>query len=180
MAGRRSSRVVDDFSTLRARHIDAVRAFTPEAIARLSWSRERVRAEQVRRLRRVLAHAQTYSPFHARRLAHIDAEAFELEDLVTLPSMTKDDVMDAWDDVVTDRELHLEDVAVHLDRLLSGEKQMRIFGANIMLQRREGPPANAASFCGIGKPLSLPRTLPTAWRLGKTSENRQPARDGRL
>jgi phenylacetate-CoA ligase len=113
---------VDDFSTLRARHLEAVRAFTPEAIARLSWSRERVRAEQVRCLRRVLAHAQTYSPFHARRLAHIDAEAFELEDLVTLPSMTKDDVMDAWDDVVTDRELHLQDVAVHLDRLLSGEK----------------------------------------------------------
>jgi phenylacetate-CoA ligase len=113
---------VDDFSTLRARHLEAVRAFTPEAIARLSWSRERVRAEQVRCLRRVLAHAQTYSPFHARRLAHIDAEAFELEDLVTLPSMTKDDVMDAWDDVVTDRELHLQDVAAHLDRLRSGEK----------------------------------------------------------
>lgn len=113
---------MDDFSTLRARHLEAVRAFTPEAIARLSWSRERVRAEQVRCLRRVLAHAQTYSPFHARRLAHIDAEAFELEDLVTLPSMTKDDVMDAWDDVVTDRELHLQDVAAHLDRLRSGEK----------------------------------------------------------
>jgi phenylacetate-CoA ligase len=113
---------MDDFATLRARHIDAVRAFTPEAIARLSWSRERVREEQVQRLRSVLAHAQCHSPFHAARLAHVDAEAFELEDLATLPSMTKDDVMEAWDEVVSDRELHLQDVAAHLDALLSGEK----------------------------------------------------------
>ena len=117
---------MDDFPTLRARHIDSVRAFTPEAVARLSWGRERVREEQVRRLRRVLAHAQRHSPFHAARQARVDAEAFQLEDLVELSSMTKDDVMDAWDQVVTDRELHLEDVTAHLDGLLSGEKQTRI------------------------------------------------------
>jgi phenylacetate-coenzyme A ligase PaaK-like adenylate-forming protein len=113
---------VDDFPTLRARHIDSVRSFTPEAVARLSWSRERVHHEQVRGLRRVLAHAQRHSSFHAARLGHVDAETFQLEDLVALPSMTKDDVMDAWDQVVTDRELHLEDVTAHLDKLLSGEK----------------------------------------------------------
>ena len=113
---------MDNFSSLRARHIEDVRAFTPEAIARLSWSRERVREEQVRRLRRMLAHAQRHSRFHAARLAHIDAETFQLEDLEALPSMTKDDVMNAWDEVVTDPELHLQDVAAHLDTLLSGEK----------------------------------------------------------
>ena len=120
--GRRSNKSVDDFPTLHARHIDAVRAFTPEAIARLSWSRERVHQEQVRGLRRVLAHAQRHSPFHAARLGHVDAETFHLEDLIALPSMTKNDVMDAWDQVVTDRELRLEDVAAHLDALLSGKK----------------------------------------------------------
>jgi phenylacetate-CoA ligase len=113
---------VDDFSRLRARHIEDVRAFTTEAIARLSWSRERVRDEQVRRLRRMLAHAQRHSRFHAARLAHIDAETCQLEDLEALPSMTKDDVMNAWDEVVTDPELHLKDVAAHLDALLSGDK----------------------------------------------------------
>ena len=101
---------MDDFGILRARHIEDVRAFTPEAIARLSWSRERVREEQGRRLRRVLAHAQANPP------------AFQLGDLEALPSMTKDDVMDAWDEVVTDSELHLQDVVSHLDGLLSGEK----------------------------------------------------------
>ena len=99
-----------------------MRAFTPEAVTRLSWSRERVRHEQVRRLRRVLAHAQRHSPLHAVRLAHVNAEAFQLEDLVALPVMTKNDVMDAWDQVVTDRGLHLQDVTAHLDGLLSGEK----------------------------------------------------------
>jgi hypothetical protein len=121
-AERGSSRTVDDFGILRARHIEDVRAFTPEAIARLSWSRERVREEQGRRLRRVLAHAQAHSPFHAARLADIDPPAFQLEDLEALPSMTKDDVMDAWDEVITDSELHLQDVVSHLDGLLSGEK----------------------------------------------------------
>jgi phenylacetate-CoA ligase len=121
-AARRFSPIVDDFSTLRARHIQAVRAFTPEAIARLSWSRERIREEQVRGLRRIVAHAQRHSPFHAARLGQIDAEALQLEDLAALPSMTKDDVMEAWDEVVTDPELHLQDVATHLDALHSGEK----------------------------------------------------------
>jgi phenylacetate-coenzyme A ligase PaaK-like adenylate-forming protein len=63
----------------------------------------------------MLAHAQAHSPFHAARLADIDPPAFQLEDLEALPSMTKDRVMDAWDEVVTDRELHLQDVASHLD-----------------------------------------------------------------
>ena len=113
---------MDDFSRLRARHIEDVRAFAPEAIARLSWSRERVREEQERGLRRMLAHAQRHSRFHAARLAHIDAEAFQLEALKALPSMTKDDVMGAWDELVTDPDLHLEDVSAHLDALLCGEK----------------------------------------------------------
>ena len=141
---------MDEFGTLRARHIEDVRAFTPEAIARLAWSRERVREEQGRRLRRMLAHAQAHSPFHAARLADIDPQAFQLEDLEALPSMTKDHVMDAWDEVVTDRELHLQDVAQPSRR----REQMRIVGANIMRPRREGPPVSAASSCGIGKPSS--------------------------
>jgi phenylacetate-CoA ligase len=113
---------MDDFATLHANHIDAVRAFTPEAVARLSWSRERVREEQLWRLRRVLAHARRASPFHAARLEHVDAATFGLEDLAAIPAMTKDDVMNAWDDVVTDRELHLTDVSAHLERLHSGEQ----------------------------------------------------------
>jgi hypothetical protein len=44
---------MEDFQTLGARRIEAVRTFTPEAIARLSWSRKQVREEQVRGLRRV-------------------------------------------------------------------------------------------------------------------------------
>ena len=39
-AERGSSRTVDDFGILRARHIEDVRALTPEAIARLAWSRQ--------------------------------------------------------------------------------------------------------------------------------------------
>jgi phenylacetate-CoA ligase len=79
-------------------------------------------------LRRVLGHAQRHSPFHAARLAHVDTENLQLEDLAAVPSMTKDDVMGAWDQVVTDRELHLEDVTARLDELLSGEKTNAYLG----------------------------------------------------
>jgi phenylacetate-coenzyme A ligase PaaK-like adenylate-forming protein len=61
-------------------------------------------------------------------LAHVDTENLQLEDLAAVPSMTKDDVMDAWDQVVTDRELHLEDVTARLDELLSGEKTNAYLG----------------------------------------------------
>jgi phenylacetate-coenzyme A ligase PaaK-like adenylate-forming protein len=113
---------MDDFATIRAKHVDAVRAYTPEAVARLSWSRDRVREEQVLRLRHVLAQAQGNSPFHAARLGRINAITFQLEELQSLPAMTKEDVMGAWDEVVTDRELHLRDVTAHLDALLSGQE----------------------------------------------------------
>lgn len=109
-----------DFESLRNKHLAEVRAFTTEAIARLSWSREEVLAEQTRRLRKVVAHAQQASPFHAGRLGHLEAAKLELSDLAKIPVMTKDDVMASWDRVVTDRRLRLTDLDDHLKRELSG------------------------------------------------------------
>jgi phenylacetate-coenzyme A ligase PaaK-like adenylate-forming protein len=74
-------------------------------IERLGWSAEQLAGLQRARLRALLARAIERSPFHAARLAGIDASRFELTDLARLPVMTKAQMMESFDDVVTDRRL---------------------------------------------------------------------------
>ena len=112
-----------EFEALRTKHISELRAFTGKAVERLQWSRERVQEEQTRRLRKIIAHAQQSSPYYADRLGHIEASTLEVGDLVKIPPLTKQDVMDNWDRLVTDPQLRLEDVTTHIDRLHSGEEQ---------------------------------------------------------
>lgn len=109
-----------DFQKLRSRHIEDIRAYTPEAVEHLSWSRDQVRDEQTRCLRKVIAHAQQCSPFYADRLGHVEASTFEVRDLVSIPPLTKQEVMENWSRIVTDRRLHLENVTAHLQQLHSG------------------------------------------------------------
>jgi phenylacetate-CoA ligase len=83
---------------------------------RLSWDRARVHAHQRERLRALLAHAVANSQFHARRLAGIDPERFELSDLPGLPVMSKAQMMDSLDELLTDRRLTRSRVEEHLAR----------------------------------------------------------------
>jgi phenylacetate-CoA ligase len=83
----------------------ALLASYPELIARMRWSRARIVAHQRVRLRELLAHAVAHSPYHARRLAGLDVGAVEPEDLSQLPVMTKAQMMDEFDDVLTDPRL---------------------------------------------------------------------------
>jgi phenylacetate-coenzyme A ligase PaaK-like adenylate-forming protein len=97
-----------------------VRAYTAEAVERLSWTREQVQEEQTRRLRKIISHAQQSSPFYADRLGHIEASTFEVSDLPKIPPLTKNEVMKNWDRLVTDSRLRKDDVTAHLERLHSG------------------------------------------------------------
>jgi phenylacetate-CoA ligase len=85
-------------------------------VPRLSWDRERVGAHQRERLRGLLAHALARSPFHARRLAGIDPERFELADLASLPVMSKQQMMERFDELLTDRQITRRGVEEHLAR----------------------------------------------------------------
>jgi phenylacetate-CoA ligase len=95
------------FDSFRRRAQQALFGSLPEHIDRLSWDRPRILAEQRDRCRTLLAVAKERSPFHAGRLAGLDPDTFELDDLACLPVMTKAEMMDAFDDVVTDRRLTL-------------------------------------------------------------------------
>jgi phenylacetate-CoA ligase len=78
--------------------------------ARLSWNPDQIQAVQRQGLARLLAHAAEHSPFHARRLRGIDVDAVDPGDMSALPVMCKADMMDALDDVFTDRRLRRADV----------------------------------------------------------------------
>lgn len=79
-----------------------------ELIDRTGWDRERLRAHQAERLRALLRHAAGHSRFHAERLAGIDLDAVTPGDLSAVPVMTKTELMDRFDDVVTDRRVTRE------------------------------------------------------------------------
>lgn len=93
------------FEPFRARSATIFDAELPGAVDRLGWSGPELRELQERRLRQLLATAKAKSPFHRRRLADVDADHVGLGDLDSLPVMDNADLMEHFDDVVTDRRL---------------------------------------------------------------------------
>lgn len=112
-----------DYHPIRRAQIESLRAYIPEAIERLSWSRDRVLEEQTRQLRAYVGAAQQGSRFMAGRLGHLEASKLDLADLPKIPPIRKADIMSNWDDFVTDDRLHLDEVNAHLRRVLSGEQE---------------------------------------------------------
>jgi phenylacetate-coenzyme A ligase PaaK-like adenylate-forming protein len=97
-----------------------------ELAGQLRWSCAERRSAQTSGLRALLRTALASSPWHAARLGGIDPERVELGDLAGLPTMTKDDLMEHFDEIVTDRRLTRALVEEHLgtvrdDTYLLGE-----------------------------------------------------------
>ena len=85
----------------RAAHYAHLGSLMPELVGRLSWSRAQIEAHKLRAFRELLHHVQKNSPWHAGRVAHLDPSTATLADLVRLPSMNKNDLMENWDEIVT-------------------------------------------------------------------------------
>jgi phenylacetate-coenzyme A ligase PaaK-like adenylate-forming protein len=107
-------------------------------IGRLTWGAERVEEVQRERLRALLATAIDRSPFHRRRLAGtgIDPATFEIGQLATLPTMTKEAMMAEFDDVATDRRVTLAaaeqaiGATTSTPRLMAGERLVLASGGS--------------------------------------------------
>ncbi|MFN0089985.1 MAG: phenylacetate--CoA ligase family protein [Acidimicrobiales bacterium] len=100
--------------TCRARQLETVLAESESWHRRLHWSRPEIEAHQQRLLRRLLAHAIDRSPFHAERLGPVDPSTFTLAQLRELPTMSKRDLMDEFDRVVTDPRVTRAAAEAHL------------------------------------------------------------------
>jgi phenylacetate-coenzyme A ligase PaaK-like adenylate-forming protein len=66
---------------------------------------DRIRQERTQGLRRLLRTAMDSSPWHRRRLNGIHIASVIEDDLEHIPVMTKDDLMDNFDEVITDRRV---------------------------------------------------------------------------
>lgn len=95
----------NSFESMRASVHERILAQLPEHLSRLGWDADRLHAHQTASLRTLLRHAADNSPFHRGRLANVDPENVTLFDLPSLPVMTKAQMMESLDDVLTDRRL---------------------------------------------------------------------------
>jgi phenylacetate-CoA ligase len=116
---------------LRERYGEAFGARLPDHIQRLRWDAGRLAAHQRERLRALLACAIERSPFHARRLAGIDPGRFELNDLASLPVMSKQRMMAGFDELATDRRLSRPRAEAHL--MACAEEPSLLFGRYVCL-----------------------------------------------
>jgi phenylacetate-coenzyme A ligase PaaK-like adenylate-forming protein len=78
------------------------------------WSRGELAAQQARSLQAVRVHATAHSPFY-REIHH----GLDDAPLSELPVVTKQQLMERFDDVVTDRAIRLADVEAYLDRAVA-------------------------------------------------------------
>jgi putative adenylate-forming enzyme len=106
-----------------ARGVRAARALS----AHDGWDAERLRRHQRDRLLGIVRHAAANSPYYRERFAGI--ELSDDLDPTALPTLDKAEMLDHFDDLVTDRRLTLAGVEAHLaelehrddDALLDGE-----------------------------------------------------------
>lgn len=83
-----------------------------ELIERERWPRERLERLQQERLERLTRHAAAHSTFWRERLPA--DRPVTLEDI---PVLTKPELMDRFDDLVTDPRLRLDDLLLHLEQI---------------------------------------------------------------
>lgn len=93
--------VGNDTKALRAAHVEDYRSRLGDFIARLNMDRAAIDGFATSALRRLLLHARDHSSWHAQRLRDIDIESLDVHRLDALPTMTKNDLMTNWDDIVT-------------------------------------------------------------------------------
>ncbi|MGH9024114.1 MAG: phenylacetate--CoA ligase family protein [Acidimicrobiia bacterium] len=115
------------YEDLRRKHRADARAMLPSMLDRVDWPAERTAAHRLAALTQLLAVAERGSPWHRNRLAGLQPAGLqlagpgrELEEadiLALLPVMTKDDLMDNFDEIVTDPRLGLDVVEAHLETL---------------------------------------------------------------
>lgn len=111
---------------------DVVKARTEESAQRLAWPRDRIQAFQSQRLREILRHAASASPYYRETVGHLVAEDAPLS---AFPTMNKSVLMSEFDRIVTDPRLSKAIVEQHVGspqvgQLLLGEYRVAATGGS--------------------------------------------------
>jgi phenylacetate-CoA ligase len=140
---------------------DRLRALAGEQLARDHWPRDRLQAWQGERLRSLLRHAATASPYY-REVLGPDAATGDVP-LAELPTLPKATLMDNFDRIVTDPRLRRTEVEAHL----TGADPGRPLLGRYRVLPPPAPPACAA--CSSTATRSSPPGSPpacAAWPAG--------------
>jgi phenylacetate-CoA ligase len=104
----------DDDGALRRQRAELQNAYLKGA-RRLRWDADRLAAERQQRLRDLLLWAADRSPFWRARLAGRDLATFTEADLPSLPVLTRAEMMEEFDRLVTVPGLTLDRVTEHVE-----------------------------------------------------------------
>ena len=108
---------MEAYEATRQRHIEHLLPQIGEHLERVTWTAERLHAERTAQLRELIGMAVRRSPWHRDRLGEVDLTTLDADDVRHLPVMTKGDLMDNFDAIVTDPEVRLVDVNAHIAKL---------------------------------------------------------------
>ncbi len=111
---------MSEYEALRQRHVADAVALTPRLIGQLDWPAGRLAAHRTRQLRGLVRTAAERSPWYRRRLADVDIGRLDETTLAELPVLTKAELMEHFDDIVTDRRLSLAQLERHLRTVETG------------------------------------------------------------
>jgi phenylacetate-coenzyme A ligase PaaK-like adenylate-forming protein len=102
------------YEGVRQRHVARFRELLPEYVANIGWTAQQLRRAQDEGLRDLVATAIKRSPWHRERLGDLDVAGLRAADLEGLPVMTKRDLMENFDDIVTDGRIDRATCERHL------------------------------------------------------------------
>ncbi len=117
----RADKSVAEGSEVRARHVARFHEIATVLRGRVDWPEQQLREERTRALRSIVATAVERSPWHRSRLSGLDVDALTEVDIARLPTMTKSDLMDNFDAIVTDPRVTLEMCESVLDGRNAGD-----------------------------------------------------------
>jgi phenylacetate-CoA ligase len=113
------------YEALRQRQVARAITLAPRLIQQLDWPADRLTAYRTRRLRRLVRTAAERSPWYRKRLADVDIGRLDEMTLPGLPVLTKTELMEHFDDIVTDRRLSLAQIE---QQLRTAENGSYLFG----------------------------------------------------
>ncbi len=108
---------MEAYEATRQRHIEHLLPRIGEHFERVAWGAERLHAERTAQLGALMETAVQRSPWHRERLREVDLTTLDADHLRHLPVMTKSDLMDNFDAIVTDPGVRLVDVNAHIAKL---------------------------------------------------------------
>jgi phenylacetate-CoA ligase len=111
---------MSDYETHRQRHVTGALALAPRLIEQLSWPADRLAEHRTLRLRELVRIATERSPWYRKHLSGVDLDGLDETALTELPVLTKAELMEHFDDILTDRRLSLAGIGQHLDTAETG------------------------------------------------------------